>query len=63
MIGVTEIAIIAIVGAIIFFGKGQVLDWAKTLGNVKKSYNGELDATTEVKQAIEPEVVETMGVS
>ena len=41
MIGVTEIAVIAVVGAVIFFGKDQVVGWAKTLGQVKKEFNGE----------------------
>ena len=42
MIGITEIAIIAIVAAIIFFGRNTIIEWAKTIAQVKKTYNKEL---------------------
>jgi len=42
MIGIGETAIIVVIAAIIFFGKDQVLGWAKTLGQVKKTYNKEI---------------------
>ncbi len=43
MIGLAEIAIIAVVAGIVFFGKNQVVDWAKTIGQVKKAYGKELE--------------------
>ncbi len=43
MIGVGEIAVIAIIGGIIFFGRDTVLNWAKTLGQVTKTYNKEVE--------------------
>lgn len=33
------------VGVIFFFGKGKVLDWARSIGEARKEYN---DAKTEV---------------
>ncbi len=42
MIGIAEIAVIAVVGGIVFFGKNTVVDWAKTIAQVKKTYNTEL---------------------
>jgi len=41
MIGIGEITIVALIVAIFFFGKKQIIDWAKTLGQVKKTYNNE----------------------
>ena len=43
MIGITEIAIIVIIAAIIFFGRNTIVDWAKTIAQVKKTYNKELN--------------------
>lgn len=37
-IGPTEIVLIIIVVAIFFFGKGKIIEWAKSLGEAKKVY-------------------------
>ncbi len=42
MIGMPELAIIVIVGAIIFFGKNSVEDWVKTAAEAKKVYDREM---------------------
>jgi hypothetical protein len=47
MIGISEAAIILVVGAIFFFGKNKVLDWAAGLAQVKKRYETELKKTDE----------------
>jgi len=38
MIGITEIGIVAALG-IFFFGGKKVVDWAKTVGKIKKEIN------------------------
>ena len=43
MIGITEIAIIVIVAAIIFFGRNTIIEWAKTIAQVKNTYNKEIN--------------------
>ncbi len=43
MIGITEITIIVIVAAIVFFGRNTIVEWAKTVAQVKKTYNKELN--------------------
>ena len=45
MLGPTELVLIIGVIAIFFFGKGKVMEWARSLGDAKKEFN---DAKTEV---------------
>jgi len=47
MIGATELAIIAVVAALFFFGKDKVIDWAKSFGEAKKAF-GEASQPTKV---------------
>lgn len=42
MIGLPEIVVIGIAAGIVFFGRKQVVDWAKTFAQAKKTYNKEL---------------------
>ncbi len=41
-IGVSEMAVIVVVAAVVFFGRNVVIDWVKTIAQVKKTYNKEL---------------------
>ncbi len=50
MLGITELVVIVIVAAVIFFGKDVVLDWAKTLRQVKKTYDGEIKDEPKAKK-------------
>jgi Sec-independent protein translocase protein TatA len=39
MIGLSETTLLIVVaGIIFFFGKGKVLEWARSIGEVKKEY-------------------------
>lgn len=47
MIGLPEMMVIVIIaGAVFFFGKGKVLDWAKGFGEVKQEYEKGKQVTT-----------------
>lgn len=41
-LGLPELAIIAVVAGIIFFGKGTVVEWVKTIAQAKKIYKKEM---------------------
>ena len=49
MIGMTEVIVIVVIGAVLFFGKNVVLDWVKTIAQVKKTYNKEIESKEVVK--------------
>jgi Sec-independent protein translocase protein TatA len=44
MLGTGEVGVILVVGAILLFGAPKVVDWAKALGEAKRTYK---EASTE----------------
>ena len=54
IIGPTEMALILVVAAIFFFGRGKVIEWVKSFGSLKKELkeaaNGEKEKPKTVKK-------------
>ncbi|MDP6671037.1 MAG: hypothetical protein QGI60_04440 [archaeon] len=55
MIGAPELVIIAIAAGVFFFGKNQVFDWAKTMGQAKKAFKDGLDEQKEIAESVSEE--------
>ncbi len=55
MIGAPELVIIAIAVGIFFFGKNQMLDWAKTMGEAKKAFKDGLDEQKKIAETVSEE--------
>lgn len=55
MIGAPELVIIAIAAGVFFFGKNQMLDWAKTMGEAKKAFKDGLDEQKKIAETVSEE--------
>lgn len=55
MIGAPELVIIAIAAGVFFFGKNQIFDWAKTVGEAKKAFNDGLDEQKKIAKEVSEE--------
>ena len=55
MIGAPELVIIAIAAGVFFFGKNQIFDWAKTVGEAKKAFNDGLDEQKKIADEVSTE--------